>query len=307
MLSNRVVMAGKVEATEGVAEVLTAAEAFLVANPVFTPKPENTDRTLVSSSLSQFASIPGSRSATLGFDVELKGSGVTGTPPEWGELMKACGCDEVIVAGTSVTYAPASDQIPSITLAMYMDGIVKKAWGGRGDVSWKLEAGKPAALSFLFTLADFSVADAALLTGMAYDATIPPAFLGATFTVDAYAAIVQSLQFKMGNTVTLRKDINASSGYQSARISTIRKGALSIDPEMVTVATYDFFGKMRSGAEGALTAVLGATPGNIVTITAPKVQYHDLAEANRGGIATLGINCQLNRNAGDDEWSIALT
>jgi hypothetical protein len=76
---------------------------------------------------------------------------------------------------------------------------------------------------------------------------------------------------------------------------------------MVLVATYDFFGKLRSGSEGALTLALTGSAGNITTITAPKVQYTGVKLSEKSGIRSLGIDCQLNRNAGDDEIVIAFT
>jgi hypothetical protein len=100
--------------------------------------------------------------------------------------------------------------------------------------------------------------------------------------------------------------VNTSSGYKSAVI-TGRRPSLSIDPEMVLVATYDFFGKWRSGNEGALSLALTGAAGNICTITAPKVQYTAPKLAEKSGIRSLGIDCQLNRNAGDDELSLAFT
>jgi len=239
--------------------------------------------------------------------VELKGSGTAGTAPALGKLFKACGFGETVVAITSVTYAPASSSISSLTLALYNDGVIFKMWGARGNVSLKLDAGKPAMLHFVFTGADFTVTDGVMLSsGIAYESTKPQPFLSATFTIDSYAALVSALEFNMNNEVALRPDVNSGSGHKSA-IITGRKPSLSIDPEMVTVATYDFFGKWRSGNEGALSALVSGSAGNICTITAPKVQYTGADLADHSGIRSLGIPSQLNRNAGDDELSIAFT
>lgn len=307
ILTDKTQLAAHIESEEGTAETLAGADALLIMNPVWTPAPEMHERPLVGSSLSPHAQKPGARSARMEFDVELKGSGTAGTAPEFGLLLKASGFGETVVESTSVTYAPASSSISSLTLAFYMDGIIKKMWGARGDVSLKLEDGKPGALHFAFTGADFSVTDGAMLSsGVSYDATIPPAFMAATFSLDSYAALIGTLDIAMGNTVTLRKDINTNSGYKSAVI-TKRKPVMTFDPELVAVGTYDFYGKLRSGSEGALSLALGATAGNICTVTAPKVQYAALSPGENAGIRNLGITCQLNRNTGDDELSIAFT
>jgi hypothetical protein len=241
------------------------------------------------------------------FDVELKGSGTAGTAPALGDLLQACGFSETVVAETSVTYLPDSSGVPSITMGMYADGIHYQMWGARGDVSLKLDAGKPAILHFVFTGADFSVTDVAMLSaGVSYETTLPIAFQTATLTIDSYAALLGSINISMGNEVALRQDANASSGHKSAVI-TKRRPSMSIDPEEVLVATYDFFGKWRSGNLGALTMALTGTAGNICTITAPKVQYTNINPTNKSGIKSLGIDCWLGRNAGDDEISIAFT
>jgi hypothetical protein len=307
MITQRSQLAAKIESVEGTAETLAGVDALLVINPKFKPTTAMNARQNITLSLSPFAEIPGARSATLEFDVELKTGGALGTPPEYGKLLKACGFAETTVVSTSVTYLPASTSISSLTLALFIDGIKKQIIGARGDVSLSIKTGGIGLLHFVFTGADFTVTDAALLsTGLAYQTSKPFPFLNATFTVDSYAALLSSLDIKMNNKVQLRDSINKPSGYTSAWI-TDRTPSMTIDPELVTVASYDFYGKLRSGNEGALSTVIGTGAGNIITITAPKVQYTGTTPADRNGIATLGIDCQLNRNAGDDELSIVYT
>jgi len=307
MIIKRAQLAAKAEGTEGSAETLAGADAFLAMNVSFKPEIEMHPRDNVSASLSNFSQVPGARKATMEFDVEVKGSGTAGTAPALGKLLKACGFGETVVAATSVTYKPASTGIGSMSLAVYNDGVRYGIFGARGNVSLKLEKGKPGMLHFVFTGADFTVTDVAMLSSaVSYETTVPKPFLAATMTIDAYAALVGSMEINMNNEIALRPDVNAASGYKSAVI-TGRKPTLSIDPEMVTVATYDFYGKWRSGSEGALTLALTGSAGNICTITAPKVQYTGVKAADNSGIRSLGVDCQLNRNSGDDELSIAFT
>lgn len=306
LIEARTQVAAKIESVEGTAETLSASDAFLAANVKFTPNIAMGERKNVSSSLSPWTSIPGARSAKLEFDVELKGSGTAGTAPALGKLLKACGFGETVVSGVSVTYKPASTSISSMTLAVYQDGVIKKIWGARGNVSLKLEDGTPGWLHFEFTGADFSVTDGDMLTGVTYESTKPIAFLSASFAIDSYSALIGSLEINMNNEVNLRKDVNSSSGHKSAVI-TGRRPTMTIDPEHITVATYDFYGKLRSGNEGSLTLALTGSAGNICTITAPKVQYTAISDDVRDGIRSLGITCQLNRNSGDDEISIVFT
>jgi len=307
LLEARTQLAAKVESIEGTAETLAGSNAILVANPKFTPNIAMGERNNVSSSLSPWSPIPGVRSAKIEFDVELKGSGTAGTAPALGTLLKGCGFGETVANGVSVTYAPASSGISSLTMALYQDGIIKKIWGARGNVSLKLDDGAPGWLHFEFTGADFSVTDGAMLSsGVSYEATKPPAFLSASLTVDSYAALIGAMEINMNNNIALRKDVNTSGGHKSAVI-TSRKPSMTMDPEAVLVATYDFYAKLRSGNEGALTLALTGAAGNICTITAPKVQYTGLSDDAKEGIKNYGITCQLNRSSGDDEISIVFT
>lgn len=308
MLTKRAQIALLVEGTEGTAETLAGANAILVMNPKFTPNRKVYDRENVAASLSPFAAIPGEYSATIEFDVELKGSGTAGTAPEFGKALLGCGFAETLVLNTSATYKPASASIGSYTVGLYMDGKSYTIWGARGDVSLKLKNGSFGVLHFVFTGAGYAIADVALLTsGVSYQTTKPIAFIGsAIMTVDSVSAKVSNLEIKMNNKIQLREAPNKITGFISAIIAG-RRPTMSFDPEEVLVATYDYFTKLGTGSLGTLSVALTGSAGNITTITAPCVQYIDIKPGERGGLATLGIDCLLSRNAGDDELVIAFT
>jgi len=307
MLTAKVQLAAHIEAEEGTAESLAGADALLVSNFSFRPNIAMKPRNQSSASLSQFSQVPGVRSGVIEFDVEIKGSGTAGTPPALGKLLKACAFAETIVESTSVTYTPASASVPSITLGGYHDGIIEKIWGARGTAKISLKDGEPGSIHFTFTGADFSVTDGAMLSsGVSYETTVPPALLSAALAVDSYAAIIGTLDVDVANAVALRQDANSPSGHKSAVI-TGRTPTMNIDPETVTVATYDFYGKWRSGNLGALTTALTGAAGNICTITAPKVQYTAITPGDKSGVQNLSIGCALTRDSGDDEISIAFT
>ena len=300
-------LAAKIEAVEGTKEVLALADAILHKNLVFSPVIEQYARELLRGTLSRDMNLSGKRSARVAFDVELVGSGTAGVAPAWGPLMKACGFSETIVAVTSVTYKPATNSLSnSMTLGGYMDGMCKRLWGARGNVSLSIEAGRPGILHFDFEGADFEVIDLALLVPV-YSTVVPPVFLGATLLLDAYAAIASKVDIDVANTLAKRESLTASSGHLSTLI-TGRNPKGSLDPELPTVAIYDFYGKWKTpGTLGALSLSAGSVAGNIINISCPKVRYAAIADQDRGGIRTLGIDFQACLNTGDDEISIALT
>lgn len=96
MLSRRSVVLFEIEVTEGLDAVPSpTTEAVLVEQPLrITFNPNVIDTTEVNPSLDPFDPIVGGMSATIEFDLYLKGQGAPATAPEWGKMLKACGFSE---------------------------------------------------------------------------------------------------------------------------------------------------------------------------------------------------------------------
>ena len=60
-------------------------------------------------------------------------------------------------------------------------------------------------------------------------------------------------------------------------------------------------------ARVAMTATLGATAGNICTITGPKVALSDIKYGDRNGLLTTTLPLVFTPNAGNDELKLACT
>ncbi|MGH7260868.1 MAG: hypothetical protein ACREI9_09325 [Nitrospiraceae bacterium] len=315
ILTRRAVLAAKIEAVEGTAETLAAGDAnFLVTDPKWEPDIPMFQRQNVDGSLSSFVAVPGTQRAVISFKVELKGSGAAGTAPALGKLLKACGFGETVVGGASVTYAPISISIPSLTMALYMgpdgagNGKRYQIRGARGTCKYVGKDGDPGVFEFTFSGVHDGATDQALLTGTGLETVLPPALLTAAFTIAAFAAKVQGLSFDVGNRVAMRSDINKAEGFFSALI-TGRDMKGSVDPEEELATAHDFWTRWKAGTTGVLTWKHGATAGNICTFSAPVCQYVKGAIGDRDGIATVGLDFMLARSAaaGNDEISIAFT
>ncbi len=306
MLIRKAVLAMEIEAVEGVAETIVAADGILVENISFTPGVEMHQRDPIRDNLSPWSSQPGLRQAGVSFDVALVGTSAAGVAPHWGKAIRACGFGEVIVSG-KVEYKPTTNAIPSVTIGWWIDGKKYLTWGARGTVTLKLENGKPGMLSFEFTGADWSDEDEAVLADVTYECVIPPVFMSANLSIDAYAAILSAIEINMNNEIALRQDANSLSGHLSAQI-TARKPSLTLDPENVVKSTMDFFGKWRDAEEMVFDTAIGEDAGNIIRVTAPKVQFQEISHEDRDGISTLSITAQLNGvcNVGDDEVVITI-
>lgn len=312
-LERRMLLAIKLEAVEGTYGEPAGSDANLLVYDVkFDADIASFSRKPMISDLSGYSAIMGTRKAKVSFKVELKGSGVAGTAPALGKLLKvAGGMGETVVAATSVTYAPVSVGFSSASIALYTvpesgNQIVAKIRGARGNVKWTPKAGEPVMLEFELEGVYQGVADAAGLTASGLETTKPQPFLNTSFSLQGTSLKVSNFGIDMGIKTALREDIAQAEGFFSS-IIVDREPTFSCDPEKELVATHDFYGKLVAGTEGAISCVIGATAGNIVTITAPKAQYVTVKEASRNGIAIYQVDGKLNRSAGNDEISIAFT
>ena len=100
-----------------------AANAMLMTNVEFSPmEGEDVSRDLEFPYLAAQAQIPVGLRVRLRGRVELAPSGAAGTAPAWGPLLSACGVAETIVAGTSVTYDPITDDMELVTIYFWLGG-----------------------------------------------------------------------------------------------------------------------------------------------------------------------------------------
>lgn len=93
---------------------------------------DNVARNLVTPWMGNSEELPGTRRAKLNFKVELAGSGVAGTPPAWGKLLRACGFAETITVANRVEYTFVNTGFETMTFRFYRDGVRYLARGGCG-------------------------------------------------------------------------------------------------------------------------------------------------------------------------------
>ncbi|MEK6531259.1 MAG: hypothetical protein AABZ23_02055 [Deltaproteobacteria bacterium] len=313
MLTKRRVLAAKIESAEGQGQTLAAADGgILVFDPKIDIDIKKFERSAAKASLSNLTPVFGTQAARLTFRAELKGPGAaysSSNLPAIAKYLRACGFAETIVTtpgSESATYAPASTGIPTITLGLYEDGVLKKIHGARGNVKIIGKVGEPLMADFEFMGLLDSVADGAMITPT-YEGTIPPVFLNSTFTIASYAAVIAGIELDMANALQMREDVTKSSGFASCAM-TGRNPNGKFDPEMTPVATHDWFGRWKAGTAGALTVgPVGATQYNKVAITAPKVVYTKVSDSSRNDMAVADTSFALAMNTGDDEVQIQFT
>lgn len=315
-LLQRQAIALEIEVVEGTAETLAGADLIApIFEPEWVPNFTMAERRAISPSFSKKTQISGERSGTIRFATELKGSGTAGNvPPNLSKALRACGFAETIVATISVTYAPASENVPSVTMELFesgSDGTDKRhrIIGARGTVSFEAVKGSPVLARFEFTGRYVEPDEAVLLTPQPVPTPLPVSFLGAAFTFQGVGTLrVQNVTLDMANTVVMRNDANEATGNFSG-IITDRVPVGSIDPEQVLISEANFFNDLTTNKEGILQYVLGSAAGNIVTVNVPKAQIINITPGDRDGIRIESMDIELHESAvaGDDEISIAMT
>ncbi len=309
MLTNRRVIVAKIESVEGTEETLTAADGGILA---FEPKVDvdikMNERKPAMSTLSRLFSVPGGQAAKISFKAEMKGSGLAYTSlanaPVIGKFLKGCGFAETLAAGSGViTYTPAASG--TLTIGCYEDGVVKKIVGARGNVKFSGKVGGVVMAEFEFDGVWAGITDGSMLSPTYQGIGLqPPVLLSANMSIAGYAAIVSGFDIDMANEKYLREHSNGAAGYLSCVI-TGRKPNGKIDPEMVAIATHDWFGRWKAGTSGVLNiGNIGASLYNRFKITAPKAVYTKVSDADRSGQAVADTSFELAMDAGDDELEI---
>lgn len=307
LVRRRVILA-KVESTYNTDPTPTGvANAILIEDLNWQPEGlRMVDRPAIRSSLGTLQQVYGGSLLAVSFLCEVKGSGTAGTAPEIGDLLLGCAFAETIVASTSVTYLPASATQSSITLYVYEDGTLIKLTGCRGTVDFTGEVGGRLMASFTFQGHFSGPTDVALATPT-YDSTVPPILINGNFTIGAYGAIIQALNFTPGNTLETPPNLSAADGYGEVLV-TGRDANGSFNPEQTLVATKDFMAAFKAGTLEALdSGVIGATAGNQWQITMPAVYYRNINPGDREGVLAYDLPFGAAENATDDEISIAFT
>lgn len=302
-------LAAAIESTEGTAETLGDSDAgFMPIDLNFSDDLEFIERAFHQQTLSKLKDIPGAYPCAITFKHRLMGSGAAGVAPPWGILMKACGWKETIVTDTSVTYTLSSTQSDwkTLTIGVWQDGILSIARGCAGNVKINLEAGMPAEAEFSFLGVFSSEADAS-----AYDPTLPTQlpqiWQSATLTFDASAAgtKLKTLTFDPQCEIVPRADPNAVYGILHF-MKVDRSPMVTIDPEMVLRAVYNWQAKMLAATTIDVDFVLGSGTGNTMTWAIPACQIISNKKADRDKLMTRDIQMRAT-GTDDDEVSIVIT
>lgn len=246
--------------------------------------------------------------ARIEFGVEIAGSGAVATAPAWGPLLRACGFAETITAATDVQYDPVSSSYESVTIYYDQDGERQILKGCRGSVRFMMNAG--AIPMMMFTFIGFYAKPAAITAVTpdvsSFQVPLPVNKTNTpTCTLDAYSAIVQSMEVDWAGETPYQNFVNLEEVFVVDRAPAGNMTLLA--PQ---IATKDMFALMESHngvTKSAFTLVHGTAAGNIVTLSAPKMQLSGMTETDINGELGYQTQARLLPNTGDDELNLTLT
>lgn len=301
----KVILAIK-ETTYGVDPTPTgAANAMLTRDLEITPlEGDGVTRNLDRPTLGGDAEILTNTRVGLTFKVELAPSGTADVAPAYGPLLLGCGFAETITPTTGpVEYDPVSASFDSVGIYFSIDGSQHKVLGARGTLTIEIAAGQLPYLNFTFTglyLAPTAAADP-VPDWSAFQAPRPVNKANTpTFTLHAFAAVLESLNIELGNAVQYRNLV----GQEVVEIGD-REATGRAVIEAPALGTQDYFATAVGETLGVLQLIHGAGAGNIVQIDAPLVQIGRIAYQESQGIVMLNIPLRFTpSDGGDDELKI---
>jgi hypothetical protein len=202
-------------------------------------------------------------------------------------------------------YRPVSSAFEAVSMYHWRDQVLYKALGVRGTVDVVFVAKKIPVYKFTFMALYGPVTDQAAPTNAVLAAfqaprgTIPlwvPAVC-----VHGYAAKMQQFTLDQANDVQHMLWMNSES---IEIVDRLPAGKMTV--EAVTVATMDYFTKLRNVTLGNFAVRQGTALGNSVVVTAPQLQIDEIGETEVNKVVGFDLNTVLNPLRGNDEYTICV-
>lgn len=306
LFTRKGVLAAKIETTVGTDATPSATDA---AMNIFNAKMElevDVEDREGQGGFDMLAAVTGGRRARITFRTNLEWDG-TATEPLWAEtFFPACGWVK-----SSQTYTPRSEapgsNVKTLTFSHYIDGKLRKAVGCMGTFKVTLPSGKMGYIEWDFLGSWVSEIDSALITPT-YPTDTSYKFASGVCQWNDVNLYTSTVTIDAGNTVVLREDPSAASGYIAA-IVTNRYPKVTLDPEAKTVATQDRIGAMLGNTQYALELHCGGVGNSKLQFDAPKAQITKVGygDRDRRVIDQLEMACGKNGSTHDQCLSITFT
>jgi hypothetical protein len=239
------------------------------------------------------------------FTCRLAASGVAGTPPPLGPLLRGCGFTETISAGVDVQYDLNSSIADALTFKYNEDGELHTLLGARGDCDFVYTAKKMPLANFRFVGLFSPVTDAVMpaVTLTAWKKPLPVTNANTTpFTVHGFAGKLHELTVKLNNQFARR---NLPGVYEVLVTDRKPDGTLRIDNP--SVAAFDYMAKVRNADVDLVTITHGTVAGAKVKLDQPKCQLKSPEKGETDRVQTVQYSTRATPNAGNDEVKLTFS
>lgn len=301
---NKKAVLNKIEATPGVLNAPAAADLILASNVQFTP--------LVAQRLSRDLMLPflGNQGvmltgyyATIEMDVELAGSGVVGTPPRWGSIMRIGGMTETVEAGVGVTYERADYPQDSSTIYIHIDGVRHVLLYCRANnvLNYSTTAIPRMRTSITGLLGVVTAQPNPAVSKAGWVVPMPVNKANTELTVHGWAATGQSFSLDFGNTVTPRFLIG-----DEAVLITNQSATANLTVDAPPIGTMDFDALAKSRARGEIEFTHGKAAGNIVEVTAGFTELGAPQHGESDGVLTYTVQADVCVENGFDDFTVVV-
>ncbi|MDR2172688.1 MAG: hypothetical protein LBE32_00515 [Burkholderiales bacterium] len=261
----------KIEAVYGEDPIPTAAlDAIRAANVELTPyEAETVPLAYKKQTFGNNPAVVVAEQVRVAFDIYFIGSGTPGVAPAWGTLLRGCGWAETVTLGTSVLYNPISQNIESVTLYVFKDGILHKITGARGNVNWNFTAKQVPTLHFEFTGTFSPVIDSTMPVAPDFTKWIKPRAAIPTYTGDISIFGLDAMKVRNYSCDTQTEVASPEWVNHKEIVIADRLPTTQMELEAPSMATLNLYDLIQKQEHGKVTYTHGNEPGNTITITHP--------------------------------------
>lgn len=301
------ILLAEIESAYGVDEGPVGANAILAKDVSLSPmEGQDLDRDLELAYFGSQGTVPVEIHSKISFKVEMAPSGVAGTPPAWGPLVRACAVTETIEPDVSVTYSPRTRDAEALSIHLYNGDTRYVLIGCRGDMNIEYVANAIPYIMVdftgLFTLPSEETRPNPVLTAWQRPQHVSRAFTEMTLAGNS-GLTTRSFKMNFANQVEPRFLI----GPEEILI-TGKNEQVEMTIEAVPLSTFDPYAAAFQQTELALSLRHGVGAGRIATLAMARAQMQ-----RPGGVETpqniteWPLRLKPIPTAGNDQWTLTLT
>lgn len=282
-----------------------ATNAILLRNTKISPiNAEMVSREIDSAAMGHMEDIAVGTEMVVEGEVEFAGSGTAGTAPAWGTLLRTCGFAEVVTAGTDVAYNPISENFESATGYYFYAGKKHVLLGARGDCGFTLNAKGIPVIKYKIMGLYGGITDDALPSGIDLVGWQKPLAVNKANTPIAtlFGATLGFYDFELQRANTLvHRNLPGLEDF----VITDRAPTGSITVPDPTLATIDFFTKLKNADLGTLNIVHGTVAGKKVGISSAYTQITSVDYDEKDKACALKLGLKFSHSAvGNDDFIV---